>query len=97
MIYDINGISCEVLGLDSYMARFDEMVLPEYKGKAEEYLLEELERQDDLFFATSIEVYVDEEKKTNGIGERFVFNNRLPEGCMQREVVIYDFVGCSYP
>lgn len=95
MIYNINGISCEVIDLDTYNAFYESELLPEYKGKGENLLLEELESQDDLFSIRNIELYVDGEKTKHGADLKFVFDNCIPMESKQTEIVIFEFKYCS--
>lgn len=79
MILNVNGTECEILCYDSYAARFDCDVKPEYKGEAETCLLEALEKEDNLCGQSSIAVHVDSERTEIGSDAEFVFLNFASE------------------
>ena len=95
MIYNINGVTCEVLDMDAYNAFYESSVLPEYKGKGEELLLEKLESQDELFSMRRVEIYVEGEKTKHGADLKFVFDNCVPMESKQTEILILEFKYCS--
>lgn len=91
MVLNVNGTECEINCYDSYAARFDCDVKPEYKGKAEAYLLEALEKEDNLCGQSSIAVYVDSEKTEAGGNEEFVFMNFMSEKSSLSETAVFSY------
>lgn len=96
MILNVNGTECEITGYDRYVARFDCNVKPEYRGEAEAYLLEALEKEDNLCGQSSITVYVDSEKTDVGDNEEFIFMNFVPEesSFSERAEFFYAYLYC---
>lgn len=97
MIYDLGDVSVEILDYDSYATIFEHEVKPEYKGEAENFLIEALENEDDYYCEMpGISVFVDAEKTRIGCGLRFVFKNRTPEGSSLAERMHFVMFGFAY-
>lgn len=94
MVYNLGDVQCEIMDYDFYVNAFEHMVKPEYRGNAERFLLEALEREDYPCSLPGITVRVEEEQTRLGCSLGFVFENCTPEeGSLKERMhsVVFEF------
>lgn len=87
MFYDFVDFTCKVIDYDSYNNLFDIIMKPEYKGQAENFLVEAIEKDDCFFEASYFYVCVDADKTMGSCDLRFCFmNSALEEDIMKEDM-----------
>lgn len=87
MYYDFVDFQCDVIDYDSYSHLFDVVMKPEYRGEAENFLVEAMEEDDCLLESSDFYVYVDADKTMLNCNLRFYFENRtLEEDAMKDDI-----------